>query len=356
MYISDPSLDTLLEKLSSNHLNLVMIAEHSQLNTEDLIQRCNQEKIKVAGGIFPMIIGLEDPLEKGVILKHFPAESEAILIRNIDSDFSELLPEMDQNWNSSIVFVDGLSAHIPNFLDTLYEKYWSHINYVGGGAGSLSLEQKPCIFTNEGLFEDAGFIIPLQWDSKIGIKHGWEKIAGPFIANKAVGNRVIELNWRPAFEVYKEVVEQYSSLQFKEDNFFDIAKGFPFGIYREDQEDIVRDPITVDEDGTLICVGKVSQNASLNILKGEKEHLIKNAELAGEIANEPKAKELFIADCISRVLYLEDDFKAELVALRKGLKDVEKNLVGVLCLGEVSSNDNGYLEFFNKTTVVSTFY
>ncbi len=67
--------------------------------------------------------------------------------------------------------------------------------------------------------------------------------------------------------------------------------------------------------------------------------------------------ECFIVDCISRVLFLGNDFTKELSQVAKIVRgkheDVE--IFGVLSLGEISSYDKGYLEFFNKTIVVSLF-
>ncbi|MFK7954189.1 MAG: FIST signal transduction protein [Ekhidna sp.] len=356
MYIENPSTENVLKNLSRQHVNMLLVAEHSEIDIEELISLCNKENIIIAGGLFPMILYNESSLEKGAILKVIKAKARPFLIKDMSSKFIDELPEMNENQKSSLVLLDGLSPDIPNFLHTLYDKYWSNISYVGGGAGSLTLEQKPCIFTNDGFYENAGLILLSEWSTQLGVKHGWEKIAGPFVANKTNGNKIIELNWRPAFDVYKEIVEKHTESRFASSDFFDISKGFPFGIYREGQEDIVRDPIAVEEDGTLVCVGKVEENTSLNILKGSNEELIKNASLAANLAAHENPKDTFVANCISRVLYLEEDFSKELKAIKSGLNMDEASLEGILSIGEVSSDVNGYLEFFNKTTVVSSFY
>ena len=49
-------------------------------------------------------------------------------------------------------------------------------------------------------------------------------ISGPFVATKTHKNSIIEINWRNAFEVYKEVVEADSGKLINEDNFFDLSK------------------------------------------------------------------------------------------------------------------------------------
>ena len=357
MLIKETSEEKIISSLSRDDINILLIAEHTELDIDSLIGKCNEEGIVIAGGIFPMIISDEESLESGIINKVIEASATICLVEDMSGLVQESLPKLPTHAKSGIVFVDGLSPDIPNFLGSLYDQYWNQISYIGGGCGSLTLQQKPCVFTNEGFHQNAAVLVLSDLETQLGVKHGWEKIDGPFVANKTEGNKVIELNWRPAFDVYKEVVEANTDQRFDSSYFFDIAKGFPFGIYREGQEDIVRDPISVDEDGTLVCVGKVESNTSLNILKGNNQILIENAKEAANKAMSEKARDLFVSDCISRILYLEDDFKKELLAIKESVNKsgVDVDVEGVLSIGEISSGINGYLEFYNKTVVVSTF-
>lgn len=356
MYIKETTTDKLLSQLSKEHVNMVLVAEHSEINIQELIKKCKEADIRIAGAIFPKIVVDDKSLDTGAILKFIHTDDTPFLVRDLSTISMEGLPKLRDSYNTCIVLLDGLSASIPSFLGKIYDKYWNQISYIGGGAGSLSLKQQPCVFTNEGFCENAGILLMTPWQTKLGVKHGWEKIAGPFVANKTDGNKVIQINWRPAFQVYKEIVEQHTDKRFDEMDFFDIAKGFPFGIYRDGQEDIVRDPIAVEENGSLICVGKVEQNTSINILKGHDKQLIDNAQQASCNAYHPQSHDTLLVDCISRVLYLEDRFDEELQAVKKGLKVENGRLEGILSLGEISSDVNGYLEFFNKTTVASSFY
>ena len=57
---------------------------------------------------------------------------------------------------------------------------------------------------------------------------------------------------------------------------------------------------------------------------------------------------VLVVDCISRVLFLQEHFENELTAMNIG----EKNLVGVLSIGEIANSGKDYLELYNKTCVV----
>ena len=99
---------------------------------------------------------------------------------------------------------------------------------------------------------------------------------------------------------------------------------------------------------TVICLGEN------HILKGEIDSLVDAAgcaykDAAKDIESESENKSIVFIDCISRVLFLEDDFDEELNAVYKeGLP-----MIGALTLGEIANSGKDYLEFYNKTAVVS---
>ncbi|MFN2343877.1 MAG: hypothetical protein ABR542_10995, partial [Desulfonatronovibrio sp.] len=56
---------------------------------------------------------------------------------------------------------------------------------------------------------------------------------------------------------------------------------------------------------------------------------------------------MILIDCISRVLFMENDFSMELSAV-----DDRALTFGALTLGEIANTGDSYLEFYNKTAVV----
>ena len=122
-------------------------------------------------------------------------------------------------------------------------------------------------------------------------------------------------------------------------------------------EMVVRDPIALDGD-KMICVGEVPQGSFVNILQGNKDSLVEGAKhalkLAGDSFEKNHSKEnvenlsTFFIDCISRVLFLEDDFSEELDTVYN-----DNTLIGALTLGEIANTGTAYLEFYNKTSVVA---
>ena len=312
----------------------------------------------VIGGIFPAIMHNDKKYDKGVLIIGLENRLDVSIVPNLslDGDFSAIVEsqigELASEVKTMFVFVDGLSKNIAKIVDALFDNFGLSVNYVGGGAGSLSFEQKPVIFTNYGLLKDCAVLASSTLKSGVGVKHGWEIVSDAYKVTKVDANVVYELDYRDAFDVYKEIVEKDSNQKFNDDNFFDISKSYPFGINKLSGEMVVRDPIVL-QGKALVCVGEVPENAFVNILKGKNASLIGAAKEAYEESVESIQSDVdtftFFIDCISRVLFLEEDFDKEI----KAANGDESVLVGALTLGEIANNKKHYLEFYNKTAVVA---
>jgi len=345
---------------------LILIGEHTVWNADEFIQNANAKGLRFFGGIFPAIISGDNKYEKGVIIKKFPAKTNPILQTGLNNSNFEMQKidhikaKPNGNKRTAIIMVDGLSSQIAQLLEKLYQVIGDTVNYIGGGAGSLSFVQKPCVFNNEGIFQDAAIITIIDTDASLGVKHGWEKVYGPLIATKTNKNIIQELNWDNPFKIYKEAIFNDSGQKITPDNFFSIAKSYPFGISKEHSEYVVRDPLFVNENDELVCVGEIEENTVIDLLKGNHTTLISAAKEAAlhAIGYENNFSSALLFDCISRTLFLESDFNLELEAVIDILKEKNCNVAieGALSLGEISSAGQGYLEFFNKTFLISLFY
>jgi hypothetical protein len=358
-FIADESLDKFevaLKSIESNAKSILILScdennyDNERLNS--IISKCSKP---ILGGVFPQIIFDEQNHTKGAIIAAIDDTLHIHTIENISSDdidmdelIEESIGELNDEVSTMFVFVDGLAKNINNLILSLFDNFGLTINYVGGGSGSLTFVQKPSIYTNEGLKQDCAILATSKLKSSIGVKHGWKTISDEMQVTSSNGNEVIELNYKPAFEVYKKIVENISGQKFNDDNFFDIAKGYPLGINKLSGEAVVRDPITTDGK-SLICVGDVLENSFITILKGENELLIDATATASQEAKMENNHFTLFIDCISRVLFLEDNFQEEIKAVGQD----KNSLIGALTLGEIANNKKHYLEFYNKTSVVA---
>lgn len=361
---SQESLGELILRAAADDMvqSLMILAcdadNHRPEDLRTMLQACPKP---LFGGIFPQIVHGLARLEQGTLVVGLQSSAQVSVVSHLsdvatsfDSQILDGFGDLDPTGKSLFVFVDGLSKRISDLIEALFNNLGLLPNYIGGGAGSLSFQQKPCLFTNQGIVQDAAVLALVDTVGAVGVAHGWTPVSDAVKVTQADRNTVISLNWRPAFEVYREIVEAHSGRRFADESFFELAKSYPLGIAKLDAEMVVRDPI-IQDDGRLICVGEVPEGGHVHILSGDVESLIRGASTAkqraeGAFPGDWSAADMIFVDCISRVLFLEKHFERELAAVECGLP-----LVGALTLGEIANMGDAYLEFYNKTSVVGVF-
>ena len=334
--------------------------QHSALNLKAFLGAC---AVPIFGGIFPGIFFEGQNLERGTLLIGFPFSVQI----DVYAQLSPSCLNIDQpSWIDGkmvdfsadlMIFVDAMAKTTESFINTLYEFIGGGNHVIGGGAGSLDFVQRPCLFTRAGLLDNAALVVKLPVPMRSAVDHGWEVLDGPYLVTEANGTNVNTIDYLPAFQVYKASIERITDYQFDKNNFFQIAKNFPLGIVGINEEIMVRDPIRLAKN-KLICVGCVPVNTMIYILHGRRKFIIEAAYLAGERSGlklknitERPAGLAVVFDCISRSLYLGNEFSDELLALNAGIGD-DKITIGILSIGEIANTDRGTINLLNKSIVV----
>jgi hypothetical protein len=333
------------------------MADHDKYSNEMLVSLFQGIEKPVIGGVFPELIYKGKRKKSGVLIfpLDFKIKAQLFDLSHTPADFlSQLANEHDDALDTSsvlFVFADALSNNKEPFIESLFNFFGITPTYIGGGAGSLRFQKFPCIINNAGIHSNAAVIGWARKKVAIGVAHGWHSISEPLKVTKAIENRLISINWRPAFEVYKKIVESHSGMEFNENNFFEIAKSYPLGIAKIDAEMVVRDPYMVKNDN-LYVVDAVKQGEYVEILHGNMQSLLIGAATAREIAmmkleNRTMLESVFCIDCISRVLFMQDSFKEELDVVGKNA-----DVYGMLTIGEIANSKESFLEIYNKTVVI----
>jgi hypothetical protein len=309
----------------------------------------------VFGGVFPELIHRGEKRETGAVLCGLTTEPEVMTVPELSDPEQEYTEQLHptlpaDGYATAFVFVDAYATEIERFVESLFRTYSVELNYIGGGTGSLETEQQRSLFTNDGILQDCAVVAAVDLPVDLGVKHGWQEIAGPFRVTDADGPTVNTLDGDPAFSVYKETVDEQISAELTRDNFFEIAKGYPFGVARIGGEKIVRDPFEVTSQDGLNCFGDVPEGEFVHILHGEPASLIDAAGMAKEEAHDgdQPGDAVFFFDCISRGLYLQEEFDSELARVEPD----DTELFGALTIGEIANDGTGHLDYYNKTAVV----
>lgn len=364
---SEQQLQAAITSLAGNGAAsiLVLACSANALQADTLQPPLSACPVPVFGGVFPAIFYQENYLQQGTLVVALPFTVQIDLYRdissqpfNIDAPSARFGTALSYTADS-IILIDGIASTIEPFIHSVYEAIGGGNRVIGGGAGFADFIQRPCLFTPEGLIQDAALVIKLPVQLSNATGHGWKIMDGPYLVTESDGTAVKTLDYQPAFEIYRESIERHSAWRFDNNTFLDVVRNFPLGIASLHNDIVVRDPISRQEN-TLICVGNIPANAMVYILHGEKTALLQAAGLASQKAMHPAPEQAekaigitMVFDCISRASYLADNFNEELAALRQNI-DNGKLFLGVLSIGEIANTCHGTLSLLNKSVVVAT--
>jgi hypothetical protein len=333
---------------------MVCVTDKSCDSVITLIDELNTLDLPFFGGIFPEIIVENQRKQEGflIIPFHFKVDNYVVKLEDeaeIGNQVEFICDNIGQYANTTWIYVDCFSSNKTILIESLYQNLGYTFTYVGGGAGSLSFEQIPAVFNNTGIYKNAAVLAFADTHLSLGVAHGWSPISDKLKVTKTNGNNIISFDWKPAVEVYTSIVEKHAKSKFDNKGFFELAKSYPLGMVKVGGDIIVRDPIMI-KDNELVIVDRVNEGEFVQILNGDMNSLLAGAKNAQFLAHGyQNNKNVFCIDCISRVLYMNDDFQKE-IDIIKG----NQTLNGVLTIGEIANNSQTFLEIYNKTTVVIT--
>lgn len=371
--IDRPSVASLVraaeEHASEDHVVLLLVGEQTGIDSRLLHERLSSTSAVFAGAIVPGVVFGKNVDRAAALVCRLPCGGEPCVVNPLSPHIDDL-PVGILQWQEAVssgeqlsllVLVDGLAARIPEFLSALSGYLGPRGTYVGGGAASTDLVQRPCLFTRAGIFCDGAIVVPVRSSARCAVRHGWKPVGSPMMVTRSAGNVVFELNWREAFDVYRQALSELFGKQLTHENFASFSRQYPLGIVREHAEHLVRDPIAVGRDGSLVCVGDMPENAIVHMMEGCPESLIAAAEqVTREAVSELGARPcmLWITDCVSRREYLGPKFEDELAAIQKVAlqSGVSGEPCGFLSFGEIATTASGALNFHNKTIVATVFY
>jgi hypothetical protein len=246
--------------------------------------------------------------------------------------------------------------NIASLLDTLYLRLANRVHYAGANAGSETFTPMPCLFDGQRLVSNGVLLVLLPDHRGAVLEHGYHAPEHTVCATSTSGNCITQIDWRPAFEVYQELVHDQYGVQINAANFYEHAVHFPFGIVRANHHVVVRIPVMLNADGSLFCVGEVPANSVLTLLASPAVDSTETLQVltTGLAAMDagPAATELLLFYCAGRRMHLGlEKATAELQALGQRLPTAE--VAGALSLGEIGGSRLRDYPLFHNATLVA---
>ena len=337
---------------------LILSCDGNGFSSQDIDPIINNVSVPLIGGIFPAIFHNGQVLERGTLVAGLSTTLHVQVLQDIESSISEFTTIIDDSslvtdaTKTMFVFVDGLSFNINSLIDALFDMFGLEINYIGGGAGSLSFEKKPCLFTNNGLVMNSALLATTDRFCGIGVGHGLKSVSGPHRITETQDNKILSLDWQPAYQYFKEISAAFLE-EGENDSFPLVSRYFSLGINRLDDEKVVREAAFTDENGSLVFSMAMSENTLVDLLKSDPDLMIRAAQKAKDdaldcLSSQPKGT-MIIFDCCCRKMFLGELFSEEI----KAIKEPDIPMIGALTIGgEIANTGKNFLEYYNRTCVV----
>ena len=347
---------------------LALLPEAEKDRLAELQRICAEPGTPVVGGIFPPLVHEGGFTSPGVWLLRLDRMPYAALLPDlprgdglqdaVDGIAAEVTAQLGDGDDVTLFMIfDAMVPNIGSVLDALYLGLANRVHYMGVNAGSETFSPMPCLFDGERVAQNGVLTLLLEPHRGAILEHGYEVPQQMITATSTEGNRILQIDWRPAFDVYRELAREQYGIDINRGNFYEYAVHFPFGIVRANGITVVRIPVALEEDGSLFCVGEVPANAVLALLQAPavdtRQTLATVVNGLAELDGPIDGGDLLLFYCAGRRLHLGID-AASGELRRLGETSRAGRVAGALSLGEIGSTTQwGYPLFHNATLVAS---
>jgi hypothetical protein len=200
-----------------------------------------------------------------------------------------------------LMFSDGLSGDTSRLIEGLQNILGKSFPFIGGGSSDDLRFKQTFQFYNEHILNKSAVaaLFTGKLTYGIGIRHGWKPLGKIRVITESSANVIKEIDGRKAGELYEDYFAKSLSELKKE--ILLINALYPIGIYLEgENEYLLRNVITLNDDGSILTQGDVPRGASIRLMIGTRESCL---EAARQAATQVKAalrdKSLSLAIIIS---------------------------------------------------------
>ena len=343
---------------------LVFISESEVAEINWLQKLCASESIRLSGAVFPcliyeklwkkhgiLMIRLSQPVPQFLLPEIHQPDETAKAISTFVTQQQNVICE--ENKPTLFMIFNALTPGISRYVDEMYLALSDQVNYAGVNAGSETFQPMDCIFTEEICSPTGVLCLLLPEQIHFSLEHGFEPPSEVITATATEGDRIMNIDWEPAFHAYQELVRNHFGVTLTRENFYQYGSHFPLGILQANNHLIVRIPVGITEDQAIQCVGDVPANTPLVLLRGHYENCHQCAELLTENLDEnqvEKNKPLLTFYCAGRKMFLGKKSEEELAHLLKN--SGASILIGALSLGEIGSRKQWEYPLFHNTAIL----
>lgn len=222
--------------------------------------------------------------------------------------FAQQIKDKGPDIKTIMMMPDVLAGSGSAIVSGVQEVVGKNFIIVGGAPGDDYLFKQTYQYVNDKLLSGgiSGVGLSGNFSMGIGVRHGWMPIGDEREVTKAEGAILHELDSKPAAEIYEEYLGKKME-ELKKEPLARLAIVYPLGIISqgsEGEEYLIRDPITVNDDGSITLAAEIQKGQKVKLMvgsvdesiaaaKASAEHMIKDLE-----GKKPEA--VFMFNCIAR--------------------------------------------------------
>lgn len=223
----------------------------------------------------------------------------------VAKEVKDKAPEL---FRAFLMLPDVLTGNGAEIVRGVLDVLGPHFPVIGGAPGDDFVFEKTYEYRDGEVASGAvaGVGLSGNFSMGIGVRHGWIPIGIPMKVTKSEGAVVHELDGRPAVSIYEDYFGQKAE-ELRKEPLAKMAITYPLGIKVPDiDEYLIRDPITVDEKGSITCAAEIPEGSEIRLMIGSKEKAIEAAQdAAGHLMKEfeidkAKPKLVLMFNCIAR--------------------------------------------------------
>ncbi len=303
--------------------------------TKDLFDKENFEQFKFSA---------QSSEEYRFILKilvwlHTNWQTKTILDLNL-SFFGGQFKNASDPVTMGFIFSDALAGNGTELVRGVLDAMGRDFKLAGGAASDDMQFKKTYQYFNDEVLTDAavGFGITGPMLIAAGAEHGWKPIGNPRIVTKAEGTKLIELDGKPAFQIYQDYFGDRAS-DFKQALTL-AAVSYPLGMKAKGVEEImVRVPLAVSDDGSIVCGAELIEGSEVSLMIGTLSSTLWAAEATAKAAMKGMEgagkRVIFVSDCVARKILLGERGKEE-IALLKTVGGENTEIFGFYSYGQIA--------------------
>lgn len=194
-----------------------------------------------------------------------------------------LIREIGAKPDLSFMFTDVLSGIEQHKLVNSVFKTLGTPVFGGASADDFYFKRTFQYFKEKVVYENVA-MASMKGDFKygLGMDHGMLPVGMPRLVTRSEGVNVYEIGGKPAVSLYGEYFGYKDLQRFTAEPIGNLSLSYPLG-YRwdmSDEEIIIRSPLFLKSDGSLVCTDSIPQGSNVQIMISDKEEALHSVHRA----------------------------------------------------------------------------